>query len=139
MTPKARPLPVWFWGGLEMRVKRQGLEITMRIRISEQQAAALTSAQRDAAFLDISSLISPHLSTFEVIRCNLENPNRGEGRSNFFGTIVICGVISLEEAQTRSWAASLLALRVKIRKYVVEISGVKFNRIRVLRGTSGKK
>ena len=122
-----------------MRVKKDWFEITMRIRISEQQAAAFTPTQRDAAYLDISSMIPAHLKTFEVLRCNLENPNRGQGRSNFFGTIVICGKLSSEDLQSRSWASLLLALRVKIKRYVVETSGVKFSRVRVLRRAPRKK
>jgi len=138
---KPRPLPVWYWSGLTMRPRMNSCEVEMKINISKKQAEALDPAKREEAELTIHTLLNPlYLSNFYVVRCNLENPQKGgNGKSLFFGTIIIRGHLTLQEMQERSWSSHILALRTNIRKYVVEITGVKFSRVRVLRGKDRKK
>jgi hypothetical protein len=126
-----------------MSPKKSNCHVAITIRISQEQSAKLVEAE--AAMMNaIHKLCRQNNAlNFAIIRCNLENPMRKNTenvtyRSSFFGSIIVGGNIPYEELSSAVWSSKLLELRTKIRQHVVEVSGIRFSRIRTVRGARGK-
>lgn len=121
-----RKIPAYFCGPLRLSLTKTHVEVGYTIQLTEKQALSLNSEKREILTHYISNYINTNrfLNKFVVVRCDLTNPVREGVLSKYFGTIVVSGRLSLEEAATASWASSLLETRISIKRKIVEITGV---------------
>lgn len=114
--------------------------VQFKICINREQSRKLTASDEAVLLQTIQrwTQLDNSLFNFRPVRCNLENPIREGKRSLFFGIIVVGGNVPYGELSSTAWSSKLLELRTKIRQHVVEVSGIRFSRIRTVRGARGK-